>query len=141
MRLAALAAVLALASCATQKAATTGAAPSGLLAFTEADLTTAIADAQAAAATNLVAQMIVTCFTLVKSQLASLQPPAPAGGTVGLATAFTVADLALSNIDAGTGATAQAQYAIACGPLVTWTANRGVALGSQVAMLGALIAR
>lgn len=129
-----------LASCAQQQPSASGKSPQGILAFTDADLTNAIALAQAAAPTDPSAQMIATCFTFIKSQLASLQAPATSSGTVGLATAFTVADLALSNAATAISVTSQAQYATACGPLVIFTKNQGLAITTQIALLGALIA-
>lgn len=113
-------------------------ASSKLAQFTEADLTNAIALAQAS--TQPQAPLIVTCFTFLKTQLAALQSPTTSGtGTVGVATAFVVADLAAGGLSSALTPGAQAAYAAACGPLVIYTQNQGLTLGAQIAALGAVI--
>lgn len=140
-----VAAALLLAGCVAQPATVTTTQPTGLLAFTTADLKNAITIAQDAAAQPNPppqAAMIVTCFTLIGTQLSALQPAAPpAGGVTGLATTFTVADLALANVASAASPTAQAQYATACGPLIIYTQNQGMSLLAQVTALGALLAK
>jgi len=128
-----LLALLLLASCVQN-------APASKLAqFTEADLTNAIALAQAS--TQPQAPLIVTCFTFLKTQLAALQPASTAStGTVGVATAFVVADLAAGGLSSALTPGAQAAYATACGPLLLYTQNQGLTLGAQIAALGAVIA-
>jgi hypothetical protein len=115
-----------------------------LIQFTDGDLKNAIAAATAAEGPgNPQAAMIVACFTFLDAQLAVLQPPentAPSQD-VGLATRFTLADLALSHVSAATSPALKAQYAVACGPLVVYVQNQGLALGNQIASLAALIAR
>lgn len=118
-------------------------APSkGLAAFTDADLANAINIAQQAAPGNPEAPMIVTCLTYLKTQLANLPLSASAssGATVGAATAFVEADLAIGSLADATGPSAQALFATNCGPLITYKLNRAIPLGAQVTGLGALLA-
>lgn len=117
-------------------------APSkGLAAFTDADLANAISIAQQAALGNPEAPMIVTCLTYLKTQLADLPLSASrSGATVGAATAFVEADLAIGSLADATGPSAQALFATNCGPLITYKLNRAIPLGAQVTGLGALLA-
>lgn len=132
--------ILAIASCQQPVSGTaTAPKPAGIVQFTEADLTNAIAIAQAAP-NNPQAAMIVTCFTFLKGQLAALPSVAAPTGTVGAATAFVTADLALGNLANVTSPTGQAAFAINCGPLVTYQVNQGLSLANQIAALGAVLA-
>lgn len=112
--------------------------------FASGDLQNAIARASAADPKAVPeAPMIVKCFTFLNAQLAVLQPPttSASGGDVGLATSFVVADLALNNVTSATSPAMQAAYADACGGLIIYKQNKGIALGNQLASLAALIAR
>lgn len=150
-----LLATLALSACGTSTATTmtaagvttttTAQAPplTALNNFTTADLTNAIAIAtKAGTAPGQAGALIVPCLTFVQGQLATLQADAGApSGTVGAATAFVVADLALSNVATATSPQVQGLYAQACGPLVLQITNQGMSLQAQIAGLVALIAR
>jgi hypothetical protein len=51
-----------------------------------------------------------------------------------------VADLAAAGLSSALTPGAQAAYAMACGPLVIYTANQGMALGAQIQALAVVIA-
>lgn len=157
MRLAAIASALALAACTAQSVTTTPPATaanpnpapvtttvfsgplSGIANFTSADLTNAIAVATAAGtAPGQPGHDIVPCLTFVQGQLAALQAP-QSNGTVGVVTAFVVADLALSNVNAALSPAAQQAYDDACGPMILGITNRGLSLPAQLAALMTLI--
>jgi hypothetical protein len=86
------------------------------------------------------APLIVSCFTFLQVQLAALQPAPQVAGTVsGIATAFVVADLAAGNLTSLLSPAAEAQFAAACGPLVLFTANQGMSIGTQLGNLAAVL--
>lgn len=133
--------LLAMASCAQQAATVATTKPAqNIVQFTQADLANAIQIAQAAGPNNPQAQMIVTCFTFLSTQLGQL-PSATSSptATAGVATAFVTADLALTSLTNATSPAQQALYAISCGPLVTYTVNQGMTMGAQIAALGAIL--
>ena len=147
-----LAAVLALAGCASQSAPSTGgtAAPvattapaqaplAQLDAFTNADLANAIAIAQKAGAAGA---PIVQCFSWVSNQLVNLQGALqPVTGTVGIATTFTVAYLGLNTASGLTSPATKLAYANACGPLNMLVVNQGLTISAQVAALAAALVK
>lgn len=141
MKRLALLAVLVVAGC-QPPPGSTGTAPkqNGVVAFTQADLTNAITMAQAAGPQGV---EIVSCFTFLQSQLSALQTQttAPTGGTVGAASAFVFADLALGNVANATSSGSQAAFEIACGPLAIHMINQGLTLQQQVASLASLLVK
>ena len=147
-----LAAVLALAGCASQSAPSIGgtAAPvattapaqaplASLDTFTQNDLANAIAIAQKAGAAGA---PIVQCFSWVSNQLINLQGALqPVTGTVGIATTFTVAYLGLNTASGLTSPATKLAYANACGPLNMLVVNQGLTISAQVAALAAALAK
>ena len=110
-----------------------------LATFAQVDLANAIAIATKAGPAGA---PIVSCFTFLQTNLAQLQTDTtPPSGTVGAATAFTIADLALGNANAALSPSSQTAYAMACGPLIVQTMNQGMSLSSQVAALAAMVAK
>lgn len=107
-------------------------APAGkLLTFTKADLQNAVALATAAGPEGA---EIVSCFGFLEGQIDGLiaVQGGASGATVGLATAFTIADLGIGSFAAGA-------YETACGPLVLHVQNQGVGLLAQVQALQGLL--
>ena len=160
MRYLAIATALALAACTTKTVTTTPPATaanpnptpvttttttgplSGIANFTASDLANAIAVATAAGtAPGQPGHDIVPCLTFIQSQLSTLQASQPNGGTVGAVTAFVVADLALSNVNAALSPGAQQAYDDACGPMILGITNQGLSLQAQLAALMGLMAK
>jgi hypothetical protein len=152
---------LALAGCATKTITTTTTPPGSttpvtttttvttnpvqnLAQFTVGDLQNAIALATAAGtAPGQPGYTIVPCFTFLEGQVNALNSSgaAPAPGTAGLATAFTVADIAAYNVNNALSPAQQAAFDMACGPLVLQVQNQGMAFGAQIAALGGLLVK
>jgi hypothetical protein len=127
------------ASVSTNKAGAAASA-SGPLSFTSSDLTNAIAIATAAGPAGA---PIVQCFSYLNSQLALLQSQTSQtnASMVGIATTFTIADLALANVNNALSPGAQTAYNMACGPLVLSVQNQGLTFQAQIAALAALVAK
>lgn len=137
-----LPALAVLAGCAAPapKTVTPSSVTTGIAAFTQADLANAIAIATAAGPAGT---EIVACFSFLQSQIALLQAAQNASPTptVGAATAFTVADLALDSAVQTVGGVTQGALETACGPLVLHVENRGMTVAAQISALAALFAK
>ena len=124
---------LALAGC-TQVTA----AQNQVITFTQDDVANALAKAQAAGPSGA---ELVPCLTFIKSQIPSVQTSTTTPNTIGVATAFVAADLALGQVSGALGTGAQSSFETACGPLWLHIVNQGMTVSSQIAALAALMAK
>ena len=107
-----------------------------LVTLTAADLTAAIAEANAAADTQA-----VSCFTYIQTNLAALS--SAAGGSVapvGVFSAFEAVNLALSTGNAALSPASKTALENACGPLVLHAVNTGVNLVQEVQAIAGQLA-
>jgi hypothetical protein len=113
-------------------------AVSNLGAFTQADLTTAIAQANAAVPPDT---ETVSCFTYLSGQLTALQGQlgTSAPTTVGAAVAFETARLALNNANSLIAPTSKTALETACGPLAMSVTNQGLTFVNEASALVALL--